>query len=70
MTLSQGVSAQRSSTVDFAPRALTSSLEAALSGPPGGVSDALARISSPADGEDLFLAYESVKSYVGPICGG
>ena len=53
---------------DFAPASLTSDLEAALDGPPVGVSDALSRISSPRDGADLATAYASVKSYVGPLC--
>ncbi|MEZ5079976.1 MAG: SH3 domain-containing protein [Thermoleophilia bacterium] len=52
----------------FAPQALTADLKAALSGPPPGVSDALDRISSPADEADLALAYEDLTGYVGPIC--
>ena len=53
---------------DFAPGGLTAELDAALNGPPPGVSDALRRISSPSDGADLVTAYASLKGYVGQIC--
>ena len=52
----------------FAPEALTAELDAALNAPPPGVSDALKRISSPADAADLAEAYISLKGYVGPLC--
>lgn len=52
----------------FAPKALTAELDAALNAPPPGVSDALERISSPADEADLAEAYTSLKGYVGPLC--
>lgn len=53
---------------NFAPAAETAALRNLLDGPPPGITDALARISSPANGEDLALAYESLRSYVGPLC--
>lgn len=53
---------------NFAPAAETSELRNLLNGPPPGIADALERISSPADGEDLALAYEALRSYVGPLC--
>ncbi len=53
---------------NFAPAAETSALRNLLNGPPPGVADALERISSPANDEDLALAYASLRSYVGPLC--
>lgn len=53
---------------NFAPGAETAALRNLLDGPPPGIVDALERISSPADGADLALAYESLTSYVGPLC--
>lgn len=52
----------------FAPEALTAGLDAALNAPPPGVSDALKRISGPADEADLAEAYTSLEGYVGPLC--
>lgn len=57
-----------SASGDFAPAPLTAELTALLDAPPVGVSDALGRISSPADEADLADAYASLRAYVGPIC--
>lgn len=65
------VLAYRDGPVDgenFAPGAETAALRNLLDGPPPGIVDALERISSPADGADLALAYDSLTGYVGPLC--